>query len=64
MASLQRKFWFAGRCFLPLPKSVHPKYIAANADVFDFEISPEDMKKLDGLRGASKLANDPDKVDF
>ena len=28
------------------------------------EISPEDMKKLDGLRGASKLANDPDEVNF
>ena len=38
--------------------------IAANGDVFDFEISPEDMKKLDGLRGASKLANDPDEVNF
>lgn len=56
--------WSLQHGFLPLPKSVHPKYIAANADVFDFEISPEDMKKLDGLRGASKLANDPDKVDF
>ena len=56
--------WSLQHGFLPLPKSVHPKYIAANGDVFDFEISPEDMKKLDGLRGASKLANDPDQVDF
>ena len=56
--------WSLQHGFLPLPKSVHPKYIAANGDVFDFEISPEDMKKLDGLRGASKLANDPDEVNF
>ena len=56
--------WSLQHGFLPLPKSVHPKYIAANGDVFDFEISPEDMKKLDGLRGASKLANDPDGVNF
>ena len=56
--------WSLQHGFLPLPKSVHPKYIAANADVFDFEISPEDMAKLDDLRGASKLANDPDQVDF
>ena len=56
--------WSLQHKFLPLPKSVHPKYIAANAEVFDFEISPEDMKKLDGLHGVAKLANDPDKVTF
>lgn len=56
--------WSLQHGFLPLPKSVHPKYIAANIDVFDFEISPEDMQKLDNLHGASGLANDPDQVDF
>lgn len=56
--------WSLQHGFLPLPKSVHPKYIAANIDVFDFEISPEDMQKLDDLHGASGLANDPDQVDF
>lgn len=56
--------WSLQHGFLPLPKSVHPKYIEANANVFDFEISPEDMKTLDSLHGAAKLANDPDKVDF
>ncbi|MGF2088513.1 aldo/keto reductase [Enterococcus casseliflavus] len=34
---------------LPLPKSVHEEYIADNAKV-DFEISEEDMKKLDELQ--------------
>lgn len=56
--------WSLQHGFLPLPKSVHPEYIKANADVFDFEISPDDMKKLDGLRGIAGLANDPDKVNF
>lgn len=56
--------WSLQHKFLPLPKSVHPKYIKANAEVFDFEISSEDMKTLDGLRGVSKLAHDPDKVNF
>lgn len=56
--------WSLQHKFLPLPKSVHPKYIAANAEVFDFEISPEDMKTLDGLHGAAKVANDPDTVTF
>lgn len=56
--------WSLQHGFLPLPKSVHPEYIKANADVFDFEISPEDMARLDGLHGASGVANDPDKVSF
>ena len=56
--------WSLDHNFLPLPKSVHPDYIKANADVFDFDIEPEDMKKLDSLHGAAKMANDPDEVDF
>lgn len=56
--------WSLQHGFLPLPKSVHPEYIKANADVFDFEISPEDMARLDGLHGAAGTANDPDKVNF
>ncbi|MBE0678624.1 MAG: aldo/keto reductase [Bacteroidales bacterium] len=34
---------------LPLPKSTHPEYIRQNLDV-DFEITPEDMQYLDGLK--------------
>ena len=56
--------WSLQHGFLPLPKSVHSEYIKANAEVFDFEISPEDMVKLDGLHGVAGLANDPDKVNF
>lgn len=56
--------WSLQHGFLPLPKSVHSNYIEANADVFDFEINLEDMQKLNGLHGASGLANDPDQVDF
>ncbi len=31
---------------LPLPKSTNPDRIASNADVFDFEISQEDMQRI------------------
>jgi len=34
---------------LPLPKSTHPEYIRQNIDV-DFEITPDDMNHLDGLK--------------
>ncbi|MDF7671676.1 aldo/keto reductase [Lactobacillus sp. ESL0701] len=56
--------WSIQHNFLPLPKSVHPKYIAANTQIFDFAISDQDMSQLDGLHGAAQVAKDPDKTDF
>jgi diketogulonate reductase-like aldo/keto reductase len=56
--------WSLQQGFLPLPKSVHPEYIKANADVFDFELSPEQMKTLDNLHGVAGTALDPDKAEF
>ena len=35
--------------WIPLPKSENPERIAANADIYDFEISKSDMQKLDSL---------------
>ena len=41
---------FALQCdVLPLPKSTKPERIAANADVFDFSITDEDMKAIAAL---------------
>lgn len=37
------------RRFVPLPKSADPKRIYSNLDIFDFELSKEDMQKLDSL---------------
>ncbi|KAI0034718.1 Aldo/keto reductase [Vararia minispora EC-137] len=41
--------WSLQRGFVPLPKSANPERIKQNAEVFDFELSSEDMAKLDGL---------------
>jgi diketogulonate reductase-like aldo/keto reductase len=35
--------------WVPLPKSDTPSRIVENADVYDFELSPAEMVKLDGL---------------
>jgi diketogulonate reductase-like aldo/keto reductase len=35
--------------WVPLPKSDNPERIAQNADVYGFDLSPEDMSKLDNL---------------
>lgn len=56
--------WSLEYGFLPLPKSVHNKYIRANAEVFDFNLSSEQMNKLDSLHGVSGLATDPDAANF
>lgn len=35
--------------FVPLPKSQNPDRVRSNFDVFNFEISEEDIEKLDQL---------------
>ncbi|KAF8200644.1 NADP-dependent oxidoreductase domain-containing protein [Pholiota molesta] len=41
--------WSLQRGFVPLPKSATPSRIHSNAQVYDFELDEEDMKKLDDL---------------
>lgn len=47
-----------------IPKSVKEHRIIENADVFDFELSPEDMNKIDGLNKNERTGADPDNFDF
>ncbi|WP_125565195.1 aldo/keto reductase [Companilactobacillus insicii] len=56
--------WSLQLGFLPLPKSVHADRIKENTQLFDFEISDDDMKTIDGLHGVAGLATDPDTTDF
>ncbi|KAI0053626.1 Aldo/keto reductase [Auriscalpium vulgare] len=41
--------WSLQHSFVPLPKSAKPERVRSNAQVYDFEISKEDMSKLDAL---------------
>lgn len=55
--------WSLQKGFLPLPKSVTPKNIEANLQIFDFELSAEDVARLDKVEGVSQQKN-PDQVGF
>ena len=41
--------WEIQKGFVPIPKSVNPVRIRDNLDVFDFELSPEEMQAIDSL---------------
>lgn len=56
--------WHLQHGFLPLPKSVHTEYIEANTQIFDFEITADDMKKIDSYQGVAGTATDPDTAAF
>lgn len=47
-----------------IPKSVHAKRIVANAEIFDFELSSEDISFLDGLETGERIGPDPDNFNF
>ena len=43
-----------------IPKSVTPSRIKANFDVFDFELTAEDMERVDTLDRGGRIGPDPD----
>jgi diketogulonate reductase-like aldo/keto reductase len=45
-----------------IPKSVKKNRIEENASIFDFEISEEDMKKIDALDCNERIGPHPDKI--
>ncbi len=46
-----------------MPKSVNPKRIASNVDVFDFELSTSDMASISSLDDGNRLDPNPRKFD-
>ncbi|KOF58044.1 oxidoreductase [Clostridium sp. DMHC 10] len=56
--------WIIQKGIVPLPKSVTPERIKNNLEVFDFEISAQDVEKIDRLNDCGGSGLHPDEVDF
>lgn len=56
--------WHLQLGVVTIPKSVREERIRENADVFDFELEPVDMNRIDDLNQDHRFGADPDKIDF
>jgi diketogulonate reductase-like aldo/keto reductase len=56
--------WDLQHEIVSIPKSSHPDRIIANSKVFDFEISTEDMVRIDQLDENRRVGSDPDNFNF
>ncbi len=56
--------WDIQKGVVTIPKSVTPERIISNADIFDFELSSEDIAKIDGLDKNNRLGGHPDHITF
>ena len=56
--------WQLQHDIITIPKSVTANRIEANFNVFDFELSAEDMQRIDALNRDARVGKDPDNFHF
>jgi len=56
--------WDVQHGIVTIPKSTKAGRIAENADLFGFELSREEMARIDGLNRDERVGPDPDNFDF
>lgn len=55
--------WDIQKGVITIPKSVHRERIQSNADIFNFEIEDDDMKRIDSLDQNYRLGDDPNDLE-
>ncbi|SEG29146.1 aldo/keto reductase [Paenibacillus sp. UNC499MF] len=56
--------WDVQSGVVTIPKSITPERIAQNADIFDFELTAEEIGRIDALNLDQRVGPDPDNFDF
>lgn len=56
--------WHVQSGLIVIPKSVNPKRIRENFELFDFELSKDDMQMIEGLDRNQRIGADPDTANF
>ncbi len=56
--------WHIQNGLVVIPKSSHVERIQQNIDVFDFELSYDDMELINGLASDNRVGPNPDTADF
>ena len=56
--------WDIQKGVVTIPKSIVAERIISNADIFDFELSEDDMAKIDKLDKNARIGGHPDFITF
>lgn len=56
--------WHLQNGIITIPKSVTPHRIAENFNVFDFELTPQEMQQINALNRDERVGKDPDNFHF
>jgi methylglyoxal/glyoxal reductase len=56
--------WNLQKGVVTIPKSIHKERIISNAGIFDFSITPDDMKRINNMDKGRRFGADPDNFNF